>query len=45
MGSSLKGRLILIGRDEPLTALGMTLAFEDEGSEGRKGLYSGRGAT
>jgi len=32
MGSSLKGRLILIAEDEPLTALGMTLAFEDEGA-------------
>jgi DNA-binding response OmpR family regulator len=32
MEASLKGRLILIAEDEPLIALDMTLAFEDEGA-------------
>jgi DNA-binding response OmpR family regulator len=32
MNSSLTGRLILIAEDEPLSALRMTLAFEDEGA-------------
>lgn len=32
MEASLKGRLILIAEDEPLIALDITLAFEDEGA-------------
>lgn len=32
MESSLEGRLILIAEDEPLIALDITLAFEDEGA-------------
>ena len=32
MGASLQGRLVLIAEDEPLIALDMTLAFEDEGA-------------
>ena len=32
METSLRGRLILIAEDEPLIALDITLAFEDEGA-------------
>jgi DNA-binding response OmpR family regulator len=32
MNSPMTGRLILIAEDEPLSALRMTLAFEDEGA-------------
>jgi DNA-binding response OmpR family regulator len=32
MEASLKGRVILIAEDEPLVALDITLAFEDEGA-------------
>ena len=32
MDRSLTGRLILIAEDEPLIALDLTLAFEDEGA-------------
>jgi DNA-binding response OmpR family regulator len=32
MNSPLTGRLVLIAEDEPLSALQMTLAFEDEGA-------------
>jgi len=32
MEASLKGRLILIAENEPLIALDITLAFEDEGA-------------
>jgi DNA-binding response OmpR family regulator len=32
METSLKGRVILIADDEPLVALDITLAFEDEGA-------------
>jgi len=32
METSLKGRVILIAEDEPLVALDITLAFEDEGA-------------
>ena len=32
MKASLKGRVILIAEDEPLVALDITLAFEDEGA-------------
>lgn len=32
MEASLKGRFILIAEDEPLIALDITLAFEDEGA-------------
>ena len=32
MEASLKGRLILVAEDEPLIALDITLAFEDEGA-------------
>ena len=32
MDASLTGRLILIAEDEPLIALGITQAFEDEGA-------------
>jgi DNA-binding response OmpR family regulator len=32
MEASLRGRLILIAEDEPLIALDITLAFEDEGA-------------
>ena len=32
MSGALIGRLVLIAEDEPLIALDMTLAFEDEGA-------------